>query len=197
MSLPTSAFRNFWQQKKWCDADLEELSKLRQTAAAVVTSRYQQLETYLQAQQWKAADEETYRLMITTVGKEEGQWLDREDLLNFPCEDLRTIDALWVKYSQGRFGFSVQKQIYVQCGATLDGNYPGDAIWEEFGDRVGWRNNGDWLGYSELNPSLSSPQGLFSIVWVFSWATFWRLGWWPWVVRVVGCLFSRTGTCRP
>jgi hypothetical protein len=123
--------------------------------------RCQKLEEYLKAQQWKEADQETYRLMITTVGKEAGQWFDREDLLNFPCEELRAIDQLWVQYSNGHFGFSVQKKIYVECGATLDGKYPGDEIWGKFGDRVGWRKNGEWLYYDDLNPSLSSPQGIF------------------------------------
>lgn len=134
-----------------------ELAALKQT---VQISRYAQLEEYLKTQQWKEADQETYRLMITTVGKEEGQWFDREELLNFPCEELRTIDSLWVKYSQGKFGFSVQKKIYVECGATLDGNYPGDKIWDKFCNRVGWRKDSGGMFYSDLkfNPSIS-PQG--------------------------------------
>jgi hypothetical protein len=157
-----------WQEtSKRIDADLQkdlqELNAFQAAAAAVQTSRYQQLEEYLQNQQWKEADQETYRLMITAVGKEEGQWFDREDLLNFPCEDLRAIDQLWVKYSQGRFGFSVQKKIYVECGATLDGRYPGEGIWNKFGERVGWRKNGTWQRRRDLNISLSSPQGIMPL----------------------------------
>jgi hypothetical protein len=125
-------------------------------------SKYQKLEELLKAGHWRDADKETYRLMITTVGKEDGQWFDPEDLLNFPCEDLKAIDGLWVKYSQGKFGFSVQKQIYMDCGAKLDGKYPGDKIWHRFCDRVGWRKGGNYLNYSNLkaNPSLS-PIGEF------------------------------------
>jgi hypothetical protein len=133
-----------------------ELQTLQQT---ITTSRYQQLETYLSTGQWQAADQETYRLMITTVGKEEGQYFDREDLLNFPCEELRTIDRLWVKYSQGKFGFSVQKQIYLECGGQPDGNYPGDKIWKEFGDRVGWRVKGEWISYSDITFDTKAPSG--------------------------------------
>ncbi|NJL47357.1 MAG: NACHT domain-containing protein [Leptolyngbyaceae cyanobacterium SM2_5_2] len=153
-----------WQDAtKQLDPTLEtELKALRQ---AVTASRCQQLEQYLQNGQWREADEETYRLMITTVGKDEGQYFDKEDLLNFPCDDLKAIDGLWVKYSQGKFGFSVQKQIYVDCGAKLDGEYPGDKIWEEFCDRVGWRKDGKHLNYSALqaNPSFS-PRGEFPVV---------------------------------
>jgi hypothetical protein len=123
--------------------------------------KYDKLMNYLASATWKEADKETYRLMITTVGKEEGQYFGTEELRNFPCEELKAIDSLWVKYSNGHFGFSVQKKIYVDCGAKLDGNYPGKEIWEKFGDRVGWRANGEWLTYNDLNPSLSSRQGIF------------------------------------
>jgi hypothetical protein len=82
------------------------------------------LEEYLQQGQWKAADEETYRLMITAVGKEEGQGFSRDELLNFPCDELLAIDGLWVRYSNGKFGFSVQKALYLnQCGGVADGEY--------------------------------------------------------------------------
>ena len=97
-----------WQDTtKRIDADLAaELAGLEQ---AVTTSRYQKLEAYLQKRQWKEADDETYRLMITAVGKEEGQDFSRDDLLNFPCDELLAIDGLWVRYSSGKFGFLVQK----------------------------------------------------------------------------------------
>jgi hypothetical protein len=101
--------------------------------------------------------------MITTVGKEEGQQFAPEELLNFPCEELRAIDMLWVRYSNGRFGFSVQKQIYVECGGKPDGEYSGDEIWERFGDRVGWRKEDQWLDYSALDPSFASPKGIFPV----------------------------------
>ncbi len=43
----------------------------------VQNAKYAELTRLLQVAEWEAADKETYRLMITTVGKEEGQWLDR------------------------------------------------------------------------------------------------------------------------
>jgi len=141
-----------------------ELAALLQNLNDVaVDSKDQQLETLLKAHQWKEADEETYRLMITAVGKDEGQYFTGEELLNFPCDALKAIDDLWVKHSNGHFGFSVQKQIYVECGGELDGKYPGDEVWEAFGDRVGWRKNNEWLTYSDLDPSFSSPQGIFPV----------------------------------
>jgi predicted NACHT family NTPase len=149
-----------WQDTtKRLDSVLEgELKALQQT---VTTSRYQQLEDFLKNGQWREADKETYRLMITAVGKEEGEFFEREELLNFPCKDLKAIDGLWVKYSQGKFGFSVQKQIYVECGNPLDGEYH-EKTWELFSDRVGWRKDGSYLIYNKLKASPSfSPTGEF------------------------------------
>ena len=111
---------------------------------------YTKLRDLLKAQKWKEADRETYRLMITIVGRKEGDYCRQEDLLNFPCKDLKTIDRLWVQASQGRYGFSVQKEIYVRCGAKLDGEYPGDEIWRKFGTEVGWRVNNEWQDYDDL-----------------------------------------------
>ncbi len=124
---------------------------------------YTRLRDLLKAQDWRAADDETYKLMIRAVGKKPVQWFSSDELLNFPCADLRTIDRLWVKYSQGKFGFSVQKQIYVECGAKLDGKYPGDKSWYEFCDRVGWRKDSSYLNnYSAPQANLSlSPTGEF------------------------------------
>ena len=121
------------------------------------------LRDLLEAGDWKAADRETYEVMIRAVGKEPGSYFTSDELLNFPCKDLLAIDRLWVKYSQGRFGFSVQKKIYVECGAKLDGKYPGDKIWQAFGDRVGWRVNGSWLSYTDVTFSTSAPVDTYPV----------------------------------
>jgi hypothetical protein len=115
---------------------------------------YTKLCNLLKAQDWKAADRETYQMMIRAVGRQPGDHFHVRDLENFPLVDLKNIDRLWRKYSNEHFGFWIQKQIYLDCGAASDSLYPGDTVWEEFGDRVGWRNNGQWLSHQEFNPSL-------------------------------------------
>nr|WP_277881899.1 GUN4 domain-containing protein [Leptolyngbya sp. FACHB-541] len=117
---------------------------------------YTKLRDLLKAQDWKAADEETYKVMIRAVGKKSGNWFTSDELLNFPCTDLKTIDSLWVKYSNGKFGFSVQKEIYLECGGIPDGKYHEEAL-EKFGDRVGWRKNKKWKFNVTYNTS--SPKG--------------------------------------
>ena len=77
------------------------------SARGVNYSRLQQL---LAAGNWKEADKETRKVMLQVVSRESKRgWLKTEDIDNFPCEDLQTIDQLWLHYSQGKFGFSVQK----------------------------------------------------------------------------------------
>jgi hypothetical protein len=86
--------------------------------------------------------------MLQIVGKEADQWLNEEDIQNFPCEDLRAIDKLWVDYSKGKFGFSVQKKVWMACGGVA-GEYDYE-VYKKFADQVGWRRSGNWLGYDEL-----------------------------------------------
>ncbi|MEM9452240.1 MAG: GUN4 domain-containing protein, partial [Cyanobacteria bacterium P01_E01_bin.6] len=127
---------------KRVDPELEkQIIALKQS---VNTSRYAQLEDFLRHGQWKKADQETYQLMITTVGKEEGQYFSSNELLNFPCEELLAIDELWVKYSNGQFGFSVQKEIYLECGGIPDGQYDKEA-WDKFCHTNEWKKNGKYV----------------------------------------------------
>ncbi|MBV9389188.1 MAG: GUN4 domain-containing protein, partial [Chroococcidiopsidaceae cyanobacterium CP_BM_ER_R8_30] len=40
------------------------------------------------------------------------QLLSSQAIKYFPCQELCTIDQLWVNYRKGHFGFSVQRQIW-------------------------------------------------------------------------------------
>jgi hypothetical protein len=97
---------------------------------------YKTLRDLLAQGKWKEANKETEQLMIAVAEREYEGWLRVEDIENFPCEDFCTIDHLWVKYSNGRFGFSVQKRIFQNLGGMKEFN---DKIWNAFGDKVGWR----------------------------------------------------------
>jgi serine/threonine protein kinase len=118
---------------------------------------YNKLQQLLAAGNWKEADLETARVMLEAANREKKGWLERKDIDNFPCKDLRTIDQLWVKYSNGHFGFSVQKQIYSSLSGTREYNWE---TWEIFGDCVGWRVNNNWRKYENLIFSKNNaPQG--------------------------------------
>jgi hypothetical protein len=131
---------------------------------------YRPLEKLLAAGKWQEADQETARMTLIIANREKEEWLRLEDISNIPCEDLRTIDKLWVTYSHGHFGFSVQKEIYKSLGGT--GKYD-EKMTLLFGDRVGWHrpnlinlnsssyqlDDTGWLDYSELMFNLQAPRG--------------------------------------
>ncbi|WRH66415.1 MAG: GUN4 domain-containing protein [Planktothrix sp. GU0601_MAG3] len=125
---------------------------------------YHQLEQLLKAGKWKEADQETAQKMLEVAGRTDRGWLDRNSIDDFPCEDLRTIDQLWVKYSDGRFGFSVQKQIWLEVGGKVDYETEG-----KLGDRVGWKKNGHWMNYEHLTFSLQAPLGHLPRVFTSGW----------------------------
>ena len=114
---------------------------------------YTRLRDLLKAGNWKEADKETLAVMLKTADRVKEGRLSSDFIEKFPCTDLRTIDQLWVKYSNGCFGFSVQKRIWESVGKDYG----------KFGDRVGWRKgmffNKEWLYYKELTFSLQAPQG--------------------------------------
>jgi serine/threonine protein kinase len=111
-------------------------------------NKFSQLENYLKTQNWKSADIKTLSIIFE----------NSSNINNFSCTDLKEIEGLWIKYSQGKFGFTVQKPIYFETG-----NQPGiknNNAWRRFADRVGWRVNGVWLEkYEYLNLSLNAPDG--------------------------------------
>ena len=119
--------------------------------------------------------------------KQEGR-LETNDLRTFPCPDLRTIDQLWVKYSNERFGFSVQQHIWQSIG----GNKGADKeIWWRFGDRVGWRTEDEWIAYKDLTFTLKASQG--HLPYCRAWIE------WGWPKHIVGrfdSLASRLVNCN-
>lgn len=127
--------------------------------------RYTTLRDLLAAGKWKEADQETGKVMCQVAGRESEECLRKEDIDNFSCQDLLTINQLWLHYSNGKFGFSVQKEIYERLDGTRDSNVEGTRdsdveVWKRFGDRVGWRKGGKWLSYSDLTFNVQlAPEG--------------------------------------
>ncbi|OSO94722.1 hypothetical protein B7O87_01955 [Cylindrospermopsis raciborskii CENA303] len=114
------------------------------------------LDSLLKAQDFRAADEETQKVMLAVANREREGWLRIEDAEKFPCKKLRSIDQLWLKYSGGKFGISVQQQIYQSLGGTKQYNQD---VWSSMGDCVGWRQRGKWLSYNDLSFSQTAPSG--------------------------------------
>lgn len=71
------------------------------------------LESLLRAGRWKEADAETDRIIYRLADEHDNDGsLYYSPLEITPCKDLRYIDRLWVKHSNGRYGFSIQIKNY-------------------------------------------------------------------------------------
>ncbi len=152
---------------------------------------YTKLSNLLAAGKWKEADEETANVIFEVANSKKEGWLRDEDMDNIPCEDLRTINQLWVDYSNGHFGFSVQKEIYQRIGVTREYN---EETWRRFGDTVGWRVNNKWIGL-DCTFDLTAPQGHLPVMgvsvesnddWPSDYWYGWSLGTRGWYSEVTG-----------
>lgn len=141
--------------------DRTEPKVIRAVDEFYVRAYYDRIHRLLAEQQWQMADQETRVAMLERYGLDVDEPLHANQLRDFPCTDLRILDQLWVKYSRGRFGFSVQKAIWQK----YDRLYWNKAeVWRLFADRVGWRTHNlfvdnHWKRYREITFSLSAPTG--------------------------------------
>ena len=127
--------------------------------------RYRNLQQYLAEENWFEADKETIRLILAVTAKEIEE-LTPEDIQHFPCNDLMVIDRLWLKYSDGRFGFSPQLKIYLEQGGSFDTTIEqNQQLIEAWGEQLGWRKENRWLPCKELDFSLNAPMGCHPSRW--------------------------------
>ncbi|MEB3148409.1 MAG: GUN4 domain-containing protein [Sphaerospermopsis sp.] len=131
---------------------------------------YTRLRDYLAQGKWAEANSETnwvMRLMLAVVTREKEGWLDAESIdedecffldseiiAELPCQDLRTIDQLWVKYSNRRFGFSVQKRIYQSLRGTRN-----QTTWEAFAEQVRWSRGVSQWELRDITFDITAPEG--------------------------------------
>ena len=107
------------------DALSERVERLEQKldrALLLLTDvyRYQKLRDFLEAGNWKEADQETTRIMLEIMNKNSLDDIIPDEIMIFPCSALSLLDQLWMSYSKDRFGFSVQQQIYTRLGGNDD-----------------------------------------------------------------------------
>ncbi len=77
------------------------------------------------------------------------------EVQSMPGLDLCTLDRLWIAYSHGRFGFTVQARLLDSLGGRYDRLWP----------RIGWKNEGIWTRYPKaFNWSISAPEGHMPLI---------------------------------
>jgi tetratricopeptide (TPR) repeat protein len=128
-----------------CIRDDERFQALIESSVGI---DYSHLKKLLIEKKWKEADKETARLMSLVVTNQKKSLnifdqsanayagLSKSEIENLPIIDLNTIDNLWLKYSEKKFGFSIQKEIYESLGGTQEFN---GEIRDKFGKETAWR----------------------------------------------------------
>ncbi len=117
---------------------------------------YNLLESLLKAKKWQEADQETTNIMLNLVNKNKQGYLHQLDFTQLPSVDLKIIDQLWRDYSNNNFGFTLQKNIYQNLGGT---RFFHQKLWQEFGKKMGWYQENNWLKYDQLNFTENAPEG--------------------------------------
>ncbi|QJB47164.1 GUN4 domain-containing protein [Dolichospermum flos-aquae CCAP 1403/13F] len=164
---------------------------------------YSKLRDFLATGKWKQADEETKKVMLAVAKRTKEGWLDVESIDKFPCQDLQTIDQLWLEYSNGRFGFSVQNRIYENLGSRLNLQ-----DWDKFGQTVGWKKNKEkessWLLYKDITFDIKAPEGHLpvghlseiKVLMMGKWEVIYEAGGSSFGMGLWAWFFSRVETCN-
>lgn len=191
--------------------DKSSSSKNPQTSPNILTQEstdldYNQLQDLLRKQQWQAADRQTTKLLLKILGRTYWNEVYPQDIAQLPCSELKKIDQLWLHYSNGHFGFSIQQAIFSSLGGLVDYETQ-----KKLGDRLGWRKEGKWLNYEQLNFQLepNSPLGHLPVHWLIfeenlcypsaevadnqNSVAFWRVG--NWLLWQLHLVFSKIQAC--
>ena len=99
-------------QKGLAIANVEPSTQLQSLTSSTGVD-YTKLRAFLSNGKWQEANQETWNVMCQAARKNIGSVLTAEEIKQISCDDLQIIDNLWRQYSQGRYGFSAQNQIYM------------------------------------------------------------------------------------
>ena len=137
-----------------CD---EKISGISPVPASPASSSYPDLKQLLASQSWQAANRNTFNLIRDA--RHSGEGVTKAAIDQFPCQNLKDIDQLWVHHSNGAFGFSIQRKILESAGYQLVGLDQQNAInaYQSLALQVGWKNSNGWKNVPDFR--LDAPKG--------------------------------------
>jgi len=118
---------------------------------------YEELQLLLVEQKFEEADRLTSSYLRKLAGKlaEKRGYVFYSEVKNMACKDLQTIDRLWLIYSTGKFGFSIQAKILKSVGKKYELLWP----------KIGWKKGGVWTRYpTSFSWSLNAPDGHMPLI---------------------------------
>ena len=90
------------------------------------------LEYWLKRHRWEEADMETNHIVLSRASRLQDGFLSKISIDFYSSDFLTKIDDLWLQYSKGRFGFSIQNFIYQEFKNAND--------LSEFYEKIGWKS---------------------------------------------------------
>jgi hypothetical protein len=118
---------------------------------------YAALQRALMAQQFEDADRLTSSYLRELAGSEAVRrgYVYFSEVPPIASSDLESLDRLWVCYSRGRFGFSVQGKLLRSCNGR----------WELLWPKLAWKDAGRWTRYpGSFQWSIEAPEGHMPLV---------------------------------
>jgi len=115
---------------------------------------YAPLKDLLAAGEFEKADDETRAKLIEMAGPSavDRGWVFFTEVRAIPEDDLRTVDRLWQAYSEGKFGYSVQRKVWIKNRRQ----------WSEFFAAIDW-TQGENANYrkwpEEFRYDTKAPRG--------------------------------------
>nr|YP_010337911.1 hypothetical protein MW591_pgp119 [Timspurckia oligopyrenoides]UNJ17496.1 hypothetical protein [Timspurckia oligopyrenoides] len=111
---------------------------------------YSDLQTLLIKKQFLEADKMTQVKLKELAGLDDREWLYFTDIQKIPSADLATIDKLWRIHSLDRFGFSIQRNIWLKANRD----------WDKLWGAIGWQINNNLCRYpNEFVWNINGPRG--------------------------------------
>jgi hypothetical protein len=113
---------------------------------------YAKLQELLIQQDFEAADRLTLEKLCQLAGDAavKRKWIYFTEVESFSTADLQTINLLWLVYSEGKFGFSVQRELWLSVGKN----------WDKLWPAIGWKSGNNWTRYPQgFTWDLSAPRG--------------------------------------
>jgi GUN4-like/ARM-like repeat domain, GUN4-N terminal len=113
---------------------------------------YRSLQSLLAQQDFLEADKLTNLKLCELAGEAalQRKWIYFTDVNSFPITDLQTINALWLAHSNGKFGYSVQRELWLSVGKN----------WDKLWSKIAWKSGINWTRYpGQFTWTMAAPLG--------------------------------------
>ncbi|WP_287128605.1 GUN4 domain-containing protein [Candidatus Cyanaurora vandensis] len=117
-----------------------------------MTHPHDDLRQLLMDQDFQAADRLTLAKLCQLTGPLAAKrgWLYFTEVDRIKTTDLQIMDELWQAYSGGKFGFSIQRVLWLRVGKD----------WEKLWPLIGWRQGNDFTRYPQgFTWDTTAPKG--------------------------------------